>query len=398
MNELELRKQLETITPEVPEKFHRTMTATLSAIVAEETNGHADTPRNGAFGGGRLLAAALILALLLGTAAVAARHWQVFDDLWIFRETPERADEVMQADLYQTTVNGVEITVKEAGYDGRTLFLMYTYRMPDVETPLGSYREGAAEPGVYEEDYQLLYDRNVGWWIDHIWFDGVAMDMPGGSGGETSGSPVPGELVETQYWRLDNEDVQLSGEVQISLPIGERQPLEDYSYRLHPERFDEQRRLLLPEKGVVTFTFNASDMLDRVVTETPNVETVTPEVTASVSEVCYSPLMTYVTLKLEGNQEAIAAYKAENGEGFYSEDGELLWEYGGMDVFSDYVYSLALVDGKGRELFPDTYACQGVGNEWAEFVYPYLEEIPEELWMAPVKGGKADMTYAIRVR
>ncbi len=122
-------------------------------------------------------------------------------------------------------------------------------------------------------------------------------------------------------------------------------------------------------------------------------------VTAQVSEVCYSPLMTYITLTLEGDPEAIAAYKAENGEGFYSEDGKtLLWEYGGMDVFGGWVNSLALVDGNGVPLFPNFSGSNGYGNEWAEYVYPYIEKVPEELYLAPLDGEEADMTQAIKVK
>ncbi|MEF9879891.1 MAG: hypothetical protein RR975_10760, partial [Clostridia bacterium] len=147
------------------------------------------------------------------------------------------------------------------------------------------------------------------------------------------------------------------------------------------------------------FTVDASDMLSRVRVEHPNVPVKGQNVTAQCSEVCYSPMLTYITLKLEGDPKAIAAYKAENGEGFYSEDGTtMLWEYGGVDVFIDWVNSLALVDGKGELLFPDQSGYNGCGSEWAEFVYPYIENVPEELYLAPMDDGSADMTQAIQVK
>lgn len=399
MNDQELRDRLNQTAPEVPEVFHRAMADTLGAIVAQERE-HAEAPRRPAASRSlrRTLLIAALITLLLTAAAVAAYRWQVFDGIWPFDGAPQNADELMQSNLHHETVNGVEITINEAGYDGRTLYLMYSFRMPDVDTPLGSYRDGVAEEGINLEDVQLLHDRGVGWWIDQLWFDGKAMDMPGNSGGVTSGSFTPGEIIERQYWRLDNENVFLDGKVEVSLPIGECQPLEDYSLLNHPERYDEEQNLLLPDKGIVTFTMDAGDMLDRVVTEQPNIPVVTDEVTAQASEVCYSPLLTYITLKLEVNPDALAAYKAENGDGYYNDEGQLMWPYGGMDVFSDWIFSLSLVDGNGVELFPGHYGNNGYGNEWAEFIYPAIEELPDQLWLAPMDTGTADFTRAVRVK
>lgn len=55
--------------------------------------------------------------------------------------------------------------------------------MLDVDTPLGLYREEFAgypedqREGILEEDSNLLYEHNVGWWIDHLWIDGQCVDM-----------------------------------------------------------------------------------------------------------------------------------------------------------------------------------------------------------------------------
>ena len=63
------------------------------------------------------------------------------------------------------------------------------------------------------------------------------------------GSSVPGEIIESWSYRLDNEDLYLpDGKIEISLPIGERQPLDDYSLLNHPEVYEEDGTLKLPEK------------------------------------------------------------------------------------------------------------------------------------------------------
>lgn len=403
MNRQDLHDRMEAMTPDVPDIFAKAMRDTLDGIVARErierAREEAGAPA-GARRSRRVLAIVLLLALLLGTVAYAAMRWHIFDALsFMTGEAPVNADQVMQGDLAHTTVNGVEITVREAGYDGRTLFIQYTYRMPDVDTPLGMYRTGETGEGIGEDDMLLLYERGVGWWIDQLWIDGQCVDMPGNSGASISGSPTPGEIVQNEYWRLDNVGVELSGTVEIALPIGERQPLDNYQRQKHPEMYDENGNLKKPEKGLVCFTLDTADMLSRVRVEHPNIPVRGENVTARVSEVCFTPLMTYITLALEGDESAIAKYIEENGEGFYSEDGKtLLWPYGGMDVFGGWVSSLSLVDGAGTPLFPDTYGCNGYGNEWSEYLYPYIEHMPEELFLAPMVDGRANMAQAIRVK
>ena len=150
----------------------------------------------------------------------------------------------------------------------------------------------------------------------------------------------------------------------------------------------------------MTFTLNVGDTLSRVVTLKPDFVTATPDVTVQVSEAAFTPLMTYITLAMTPNPDSLAAYKAENGEGYYDEDGNLIWPYTGMDIYGDWICTLELVDGEGHPLFPGSYGNNGCSETWAEFTYPYTDanQLPEELWMAPVDGDTADMTYAIRVK
>lgn len=399
MKQETFRRELCDLTPDVPEVFHQRVETFLQEKVAQEVNMKESTKRALYMGGrfsSRALIYALIAVLALGTVAVAATQWGIFDSLSeMLGMQPPTADSVMQGDLHQETVNGVEITIEEAGYDGRTLFLQYSYRFPGIDEPLGTVSKHG-ERMLTEDDMALFEQYNLGWWVDAFWINGQPMEMAGDSGSNDRGSENPGEIIHTEYWRLDNIDVELSGKVEIALPIGESQPAE---YR--KAIFDKASgQYTLPDKGVVTFSFDASDTLPRVVTLNPNVETVTPEVTAKVSEAAFTPLMTYITLDLTANPEALAAFKQENGEGYYDEQGNLLWPYSGMDMYSGWIVGLKLVDGESKELFPDAVGCNGVGNGWAEFLYPYMDpaNLPDELWLAPMDGDTADMEYAIRVK
>ena len=112
-----------------------------------------------------------------------------------------------------------------------------------------------------------------------------------------------------------------------------------------------------------------------------------------------------MTLKLEGNPDSLAKFIEENGEGYFDENGTLLWPYSGMDVYGEWASGLTLVDGDGKEVFPNlqeeygyVYGCNGYGSEEAEYLFPYLESYPAEMWLAPVEEGQADMTKAVRVR
>lgn len=405
MKEEAFRRELKKLTPDVPESFQQSVEAFLTQKVNQEVSMKA-TEKNakpvGMIGGRRALAFALVAAMLLGTVAFAATHWGIFDVLSdMLGAQPPMVDAVMQGNLHQEMVNGVEITIKEAGYDGRTLFLQYSYRIPELADPLGeTMPETGSLRWLDSEDYQPLDERNVGWWIDHFWVNGQCMDMAANSGSVKHGSEIPGEIVHTEYWRLDNIDVALDGKVEIALPIGERQPLEEYSYLQHPEKYDENRQLMKPDKGLVTFAFDAKDTLNRVTALAPEQETVTPDVALKVQEAAFTPLMTYITLEMQANTESVAAYKAEHGEGFYGEDGALLWEYTGADVYGDWVSSMQLVDGNGTVLFPDHWGNNGYSADWAEFTYPYMDaqSLPKELWLAPMEDGVADMTRAVRVK
>ena len=380
-------KELAALTPEMPESFHLRVEAFLGKKVREEAQAPANPERRTLRTGGRIgrraLVIALIAALLLGTAALAATQWDIFRTLRVILGIqPPTADSVMQSVLCHETVNGVDITVREAGYDGRTLLLQYSFRLPDMAEPLG--------------DLEPVTQRGVGWWVDAFWINGQAMDMAADSGSDYTAGDVPGEIIRTDYWRLDNLGVTLSGEVEIALPIGEMQPAE-YRRAIYDA---ETNQYTLPDRGIVTFRIDTGDTLSRVVTLYPDAEAVLPDVTARVTEAAFTPLMTYITLELAVNPASLEAYQAEHGMGYYAGDGTLIWAYGGADVFAEWAESLQLVDGAGEMLFPGYYGGNSLGNTWAEFIYPYLDAsaLPEEMWLAPVRDGEADMTLAVRVK
>lgn len=396
MKEAEFRRLITTVTPDAPERFTQRVDAALGRIVRQEEAQMKEAAKKTIRLGRRALTLALAAVMMLGAIALAATHWNIFDTLHWLGIQPPTADSVMQGKLCEDTVNGVKITVQEAGYDGRMLLLQYSYRFPGIDEQLGEVLGRKGVRFLTEEDEALFEQYGVGKWMDAFWINGQYMDIAGGSGGSVLPGQNPGEIVCTEYLRLDNIDVALNGVVEITLPIGERQS-DAYRSSLFSS---ETQQYALPDKGAVTFTFDASDTLSRVVTLHPNVETVTDDVTVKATEAAFTPLLTYVTLDMTANPDALAAYKAEHGEGYCDENGSLLWPYTGIDAYGGWISSLTLVDGSGTPLFPDVIGCNGMGDHWAEFIYPYVdvEQLPESLWLAPTKDGAVDMAHAIRVK
>ena len=391
MNDAALKEGLLALFDrEIPAAFHDAVTDSLRRLD--------QPPRRMRVSARRLAILTALLALLLGAMAYAATRWRVFDAL--FGATPQNADQVMQSNLGITTVGDVDIIVREAGYDGMTLYVAFSYVMKDVDECLGMYRFGEAQSGCTSEDLELLNDHNVGWWIDQLWINGECVDMPCNSSETYSGSETPGELMVFQSWRLDNEGLYLpDGDVRVTLPIGERQDFMAY-YETHT---DAQGRLAEPDRGGVSFTLNTS-MRGQVVVEEPCVRADLPSLWAQASRVVYTPILTYVTLDLEAKPEAWEAFVAEYGEGVTDESGEVLFAYTPLELYMDWIWNLQLVDGQGRPVEAQddgffVYGPSAVGDDGAEILLPYLEDPPAEMYLAPLTAqGVGDMSQAVRIR
>ena len=410
MTEQKIKDLFISANPEVSEHYKLLIRNTMEHLMEQEEQMKGSTKQAvktvGRFSL-KTIAIALLIAVLVSAVALAAIQWHIFDNLslsFLFRaNVSPTADSLIQGNLYKKTVNNVEITVKEAGYDGRTLLLEYAYRILDSDESYGITAEemfgnplpAGMTAGTFvsyreEEAEKALRDHNVGWWIDSLWINGEEIDMAGGSGDVIIGSDIPGEIIHTEYWRLDNIGVTLNGSVQISLPIGESQNLSDYSAFDHPEKYSEDGKLKMPEKGLVTFFYDTGDIQARIKVCHPEKKTVLREGTITVKEAAFTPLMTYITLGLESNPDARAVFLAENGKTTPDEDGN-------PDLGS-YIMSLELVDGNGTVLFPAYPGMDSLGNGEVKFLYPALESLPDELWLAPVEyDGTADFNRAIPV-
>ncbi len=389
-----IRAKLQTSVPNPPASFTNAMRETLAAIAQEEPRQEAAAARN-RISKRRALVYIVAAVLLVASVAIAATLLTggMFDRT--MGVTPENAASITQTDLQYARIGDAEIRVLEAAYDGISLFVSYSIRDLKADKPMGVDDDPSGLRLLTEEDMEAASRLNVGWWVDTIWIDGQPVGMPSMSGGLDVGTETPGEIVYSMLYRLDQENVYLSGNaVEIALPIGERQSLD--TLMTDPD----SGQTLLPEKGMITFTLDCS-IRDQVTELTPNLETVTPRWRARVSSAVFTPIQTYITVDWEVDPGVMDTYIEQNGEGYKDEKGVLLWKYDGVDAVGMELQSLQLVDENGKPVFDAMegyYGNQGIGPKQAWFTFPYRETLPDALYLAPSEDGKIQMDNAIRIR
>ena len=393
MKKSELRRRLQAAVPEASPLFGQALRQTLARLALEEGPKEETGMRKTGMPKRRALVFALVALLLVAAVAAAATLLarNVFDVT--MGDTPVNAASLIHYNLASEKVGDAQIPVREAAYDGMALYSVYSIRDMNATEQLGAEDEFGRRY-LRQEDYDRIHGLGVGWWVDHIWIDGNEVDMPNMSGGDTLPGEEPGEALYYMQYRLDQVDLYLNGKnVEIALPIGERQPLESLAVTREPYSVAK------PDKGMVTFRLDCSSR-EQVVVTTPNIPTEGPRWSAKVSQAVYSPIQMYVTLDWQVNPQALEAYLAENGDGYY-DNGVKYWDYGGLDVAGGEIMNLRLVDGDGKPVFETVdgfYGCGGAGDTQAWYTFPYAKEYPDSMYLAPEVDGTIDMTLGIRVK
>ena len=332
------------------------------------------------------LVIAIALILALSVAAYAEYRWQVLSRFSFFvGENPVKAGEIMQSGLHSQTFGDVTITVEEAGYDGRTLFLTYSYKAADDST-------------VYNEDnaYDFFGKHDAGWWWDGMWINGKTVDMALGSTSEVMPGDEPGEVVEVDMWCLANEGVIMDDVTRIALPVGTDQ--DAMTLYMNPAMRDENGGLKEPAEGVLVFELDTKEIQERITVVHPGEVTELELVNAYVEEAVFTPLMTYIDVRYTLKDGVMEAYIEANGEGVYNDDGKLVIPYGPYDAAGWWMHTLVLVDAQGNRVGGQLTPYDGYGDKGVTLWMPYVEDLPQELFLVQSDGGAADMSRAIRVR
>lgn len=239
MTDEQMKKLLEEDTGEVPERLHQAMLAAfgqiedepfdgtelpLSVEAAEKPRRPRHVPRQGGRFRRMMLVMLITLGLLGGLAVATTANPRLLEVFWGKDFEPSaQVSAYIAHDLAEVETNGYRVRVEEAVYDGMTLYVRYSIRDMSCDHLLGETNVDTGRRMLNEQEITAFDHAPVGWWTDNLWINGKNVDMPGLSGGETWAGDENGEIVVSEMYRLDQVGVFLSGDVQIDLPIGEKQ-------------------------------------------------------------------------------------------------------------------------------------------------------------------------------
>ena len=227
------------------------------------------------------LVAVLLCAGTFGVAEGMRRG--VFSFLWGEHDVLPEAAKLVHQDVASVTLGGTEIAVTESAYDGATLRLVMSVRVPEIERALqraelddegSEFLKALARDGVSAQ-----------YSFDYFTLNGEEYGMTGGSGGDNAVGEANGEMLI--YFELDLLGVDVpQGDITVGLPVGYRD--------------GETVMLAVPAK--------ASD-LESVRDATPEFPTVELEGggTLTVVSARLSPIAAYATIRLdfpEGAEDA----------------------------------------------------------------------------------------------
>lgn len=384
MTELRFTRRIREHAPEPTPQFTQAMEQALERIAREEE--HPSRRRLTR----RQVAAVVVVALLILSMAVAVAWGRNVIDFFTMGNVTD-SQRMIQKNLAHASFDHCDITIREAAYDGMSLYILYAVQDRDATQPLGMLDPYTGERYMQEPYTPGMQADNVSWWIDGLWINGSEIDVPNMSVWNEFGTDTPGEMLCYQLWRLDQLGIYLDGQVEITLPLGERQSRQDLAR-------DERGWTRPPEEGVITFTLDAS-IRDSVTVEQPGYRREIGGVTAWVSEAVYTPVQIYLTLNYQVPQAVLDAYIAQQGG---QPEDELL-QYTPMSVVSSWIFDMGLVDGAGTPVQNPTvflYGCEGLSDSQAWFTFPAISEFPSELYLALYDDhtGSFDLSRSIRVR
>lgn len=402
MNERELTSRLEQAVPEVPVMFHNAMLGAFAQIQEQEEQEkkQAQESRIVRLPAPRLkkrtAAIILIAALLMATVAVAATLMPRLLTVFWGENVTMRDDflGMIQYNVAEEMVGDSRVRIEEVVYDGVSLYVTWSIRNMTVDKMIGDPKEDRLLDG---DEYAMVISWDGGFWTDSLWINGHEIDMPSMSGGMMYGGDEPGEVVFTELYRLDQEDVILGERTRVAMPIGENQHWTYETLQSMPRLEDGTRSE--PEEGCLVFYLNS------------NVENVTRLGSGEhvlwddgtevwVESAIFTPIKLYMAISYNVPEQLVEEKLESNRDALEWGNEEIWWDISALDATS-WVYDLMLVDGQGRKVDAQMDFGDGLwshGSSFADFVFPYMETYPSPLYIAPVVNGEADMTRKVLVR
>ena len=404
MNERELISRLEDAVPTVPTVFHNAMLSAFAQIQEQEAreNNVIEMPSRPRGKMKRRTAAIILIAALLmaGAAVATAVMPKVLSTFWgkdvtVREDFPDR----VKSDVTEVMVGDCRVRIEEAVYDGVSLYVTYSVRNMSVERMMGAHFRGTSDGDrlLTEEDLEEMSTWEVGNWHDGLWINGRDTDMPETAVIEVGGDE-PGEVLVSSMYHLGLSGIVLEGDTRIALPIGKRQHWDFETYQTLPR--DEDGGLKEPEEGCVVFYLNADGLDVERIKDGP-VSLWPGGTQVWTAEATFTPVKLYLTLNYHVPDEQVEAYKQAMGsDGFYL-DGRLVYPYSALDVANDWIGSFALVDAEGHlvgDKSSNYDGCYSMGDAMCQYIFPYVDEYPSPLYVAPLVNDTPDMARKVLVR
>ncbi len=411
MNDEQLKKALDQDMPPVPDSFHSAMLSAFAKI-NEENQTSAESisappvpehPQRRQAPQRRFsrrsLTVLLVAALLTASVALAAAlNSDLLASFW-GRNAPisEQFPSLIRQNLAEVWYGDIRVRVDAAAYDGVSLYVEYSIRNTACDQLLGDpvdrNGEAAEKRSLRRQDLEEYSTWDVGWWRDCFWINGKEMDMPNMSEGSTFGGDEPGEIVWRELYRLDQENIYLSGVTRVALPIGKdpHYPVEFWRARMTGDDYGPE-----PEncEGIVAFYLDADDLRGVSHVTSGPVSTFPDGTRVWLTQADFTPVKLYVTLSYEVLPEQLELYRQTSPE------ADEPW-FGPMVLAESWAYALALVDENGQIVFPEMGYGDGewgMGDTQIYYVFPYTEAYPSPLYVAPVENGVADMSRRVLIR
>lgn len=185
MTELRFTRRIREHAPEPTPQFTQAMEQALERIAREEE--HSSRRRLTR----RQVVAVVVAALLILSMAVAVAWGRNVIDFFTMGNVTD-SQRMIQKNLAHASFDHCDITIREAAYDGMSLYILYAVQDRDATECLGLPNPRTGERYMQEPYTPGMQADNVSWWIDGLWINGSEIDVPNMSVWNEFGTDTPG--------------------------------------------------------------------------------------------------------------------------------------------------------------------------------------------------------------
>ena len=304
---------------------------------------------------------------------------------WGIPQNIADASGLVQKDVTFATVGDAIVTIKEAAYDGVSVYVFYTLKDTKTDKLLGELDSGSGRYLITRDTCNYFKDKKVGWWKDGITVNGVEYTMPL-AGDQYYGSSEPGVQEHYLTIRLDQAGITYGEAKALGLPLANKDG---------------------KDSGILTVPLNPVN--DKLVIEQRDMNLDLGDTAATHVEAVFTPIKVYVKVKLMPDSTAVAKIlgiepgKTGNQAKKSPEPNGLGPDQQGaaVAVNNSWANDVIIVDkhGKAIEAMMQGFSGKaGTSDDMAMFEFTAMAAYPSEMYLVAVKAaGTPDMAKAVRI-